>query len=381
MLLKRTALAAALLAALAVPASGAAAQERGTGRDGWMGISFDWPEGAARDRAVVKEVYPASPALRAGIARGDVILRIDGRPATEEEVARLRGRLEPGDTVRLRTGRDGREQDRVVVVAARPDPQEVAETMIRMHGDSVTAHVIYRPSTGERRFPGDTLLAWRMEGDSAIQMGPGGRNVVLRFKADSMRVMADSMLRHLDSLRVKLHADAAAHGPVFLRFDSTFRFDSTLARGAADLGTAMRGMEAMRFEMPAPGEVPFFLEVGRRAMAGAEFAEMNEGLARYFGNTRDGLLVLQVSPSTPSARAGLEAGDVVVKANGRDVQSVRDLRMAVRDAEGGRLALEVVRQGRRRTLQMQWDRNEELPFRTQIRSEVIRVPSQSRTQN
>jgi S1-C subfamily serine protease len=87
-------------------------------------------------------------------------------------------------------------------------------------------------------------------------------------------------------------------------------------------------------------------------VAGAELAELNPELARYF-RVDDGVLVLQVSRSTPAARAGLQGGDVIVRAAGRSVGSVADLRRAFGDRDG-RVRLEVVRQGQRREVDVEW---------------------------
>ncbi|HEU0055366.1 MAG TPA: PDZ domain-containing protein, partial [Longimicrobium sp.] len=105
-----------------------------------------------------------------------------------------------------------------------------------------------------------------------------------------------------------------------------------------------------RFE----GGMPFTMEFGMRGIAGAEFAEMNRDLGRYF-RTDKGLLVLQVAPSTPAARAGLEGGDVVVKANGEAVETVSDLRRAFSRGDDGQVRLEVLRQGRRREIDVRWE--------------------------
>jgi serine protease Do len=58
---------------------------------------------------------------------------------------------------------------------------------------------------------------------------------------------------------------------------------------------------------------------------------------------RDGLLVRAVVPGSPAERAGLQRGDLIVRAGGRAVKSVDDLFDALDAAAGGALALGVVR--------------------------------------
>jgi serine protease Do len=66
---------------------------------------------------------------------------------------------------------------------------------------------------------------------------------------------------------------------------------------------------------------------------------------------RDGLLVRAVVDGSPAASAGLERGDLLVRAGDRDLASMDDLFDAL-DAAGDELALVVVRGAEERTLQV-----------------------------
>lgn len=300
---------------------------------GWMGIQFQWDGEDARE-ARVRDVVDGSPAERAGIRAGDVIVRIDGQPATEQAVDRLREGLDEGESVRLAVRRDGREEERTVVAGKRPE-----RVVIRGGPD-----IIGRPDI--MRFP------------------EGGEPIIIRM--DTMRAHMDSLLRHVDSLRVGLrrrggdsvviHVDTV----VSILRDSLIRaFPRELPRvfGEGGMGT-------------------FFYEFGPRSLAGAEFAEMNEGLGRYF-RTSEGLLVLQVAPESPAARAGMEAGDVVVQADGQAVEELRDLREAFAKAEDRTVRLTVMRQGARRQLELKWEGRE---FRRHRIEERVRAREERGTE-
>ena len=103
------------------------------------------------------------------------------------------------------------------------------------------------------------------------------------------------------------------------------------------------------------GDVPddeLTVTLYERAVAGAEFTPINEGLAGYFGTDR-GLLVVQVGPQTPAARAGLLSGDVITRVNGQVVDEVNDFRRAVGRAGNETLKVEILRKGKARTLEFQ----------------------------
>jgi serine protease Do len=77
-------------------------------------------------------------------------------------------------------------------------------------------------------------------------------------------------------------------------------------------------------------------------------AEMAE--AQGMGNQR-GAIIANVTPGGPSARAGLQSGDVVVAVNGVNVKTSSELTREVAKAQAGDvLKLEVIREGKHRTV-------------------------------
>ena len=71
------------------------------------------------------------------------------------------------------------------------------------------------------------------------------------------------------------------------------------------------------------------------------------------GEPPSGARVLTVRPDSPAAAAGLAVGDIVVRYDGRAVESNRDLQFLVADtAPGTEVALGVVRGGRPRELRV-----------------------------
>ena len=76
--------------------------------------------------AIVSSVEPNSPASRAGLERGDVILTFDGQPVTDSNSLRnhVAGTL-PGSKATLTIMRDGRQQTLAAVLGERPDRKSV----------------------------------------------------------------------------------------------------------------------------------------------------------------------------------------------------------------------------------------------------------------
>lgn len=83
------------------------------------------------------------------------------------------------------------------------------------------------------------------------------------------------------------------------------------------------------------------------AQLGVVIQDMNAALARSFGLAKaEGALVSRVAPDSAAARAGVQPGDVILKANDQPIVESNDLPALVDKASPGeRLALEVRRSG------------------------------------
>ena len=85
---------------------------------------------------------------------------------------------------------------------------------------------------------------------------------------------------------------------------------------------------------PMPPTVPEFREfppfmTGQSPRVGFEGETLTPQLAEFFG-VREGVLVRTVSEKTPAAKAGLKAGDVIVKVSGTPVSSTREISGLIR---------------------------------------------------
>jgi serine protease Do len=96
------------------------------------------------------------------------------------------------------------------------------------------------------------------------------------------------------------------------------------------------------------GDMLFHLRPAGPPRLGIRFIEMGEQLAAHYKLAqKNGVLVTSVNPGSAAAKAGLQAGDVVLKFDGRTIETASDLRDAVGAAEGGKeVTLSVQRDGR-----------------------------------
>jgi S1-C subfamily serine protease len=240
---------------------------------GRLGIAIEDPTGDARG-ASVRSVEEESPAAKAGLKEGDVIVRFDGesvRSATQ--LRRLVAETPAGRAVPIEVTRGGATQKLTATLAER--------------------------SQGFRFFgPGDSDFGVEMpEWDMAVPPEPPGTPALPRAPRPPK-------------------APKAMHPFSWSWNDDDGLFIHKIGPGQRKLGI--------------------------------EYMEMGEQLAGYFKLAgKSGVLVTSVDADGPAAKAGLKAGDVIVKLGSDTVAGSDDLREAVARAAGGsEVTVSVQRDGR-----------------------------------
>jgi serine protease Do len=92
----------------------------------------------------------------------------------------------------------------------------------------------------------------------------------------------------------------------------------------------------------------------RRGWLGVKIQSVTEDIADSVGVAANtGALVSSVTPDSPAAKAGIEAGDVVTKFDGKEISSMRGLpRIVSQTPIGKQVDVEVLRKGQRKTVKV-----------------------------
>jgi serine protease Do len=102
--------------------------------------------------------------------------------------------------------------------------------------------------------------------------------------------------------------------------------------------------------------MPQLISEGRvvRGWLGVAIQNLTEGLARSFDyDSTKGVLVADVTPDSPAAKAGLERGDIIISFGGRPTLRSGELRSMVADTKPGTsIPLEVFRDGKKMPLEV-----------------------------
>jgi serine protease Do len=92
----------------------------------------------------------------------------------------------------------------------------------------------------------------------------------------------------------------------------------------------------------------------RRGWLGVKIQTVTDDIAETLGVPENsGALIAAVTPESPASKAGLEAGDVIMKFDNKDVTTMRGLPRIVAQAPIGKAVdVELLRKGQRKTLQV-----------------------------
>ncbi len=222
-------------------------------------------------------VHEDSPAFKAGIKEGDVVIEFNGqRVEGVEQFVRLVRETPPGRTVKLLINRNGANQ-------------------------MVTATVANRKAF-------------------MPQMDP-------KF-AEEMRKMGEEMARKGEEMRRQF-----GDGSQFQKdMQRDFGPDSQFQKDMQKLREDMKNMH-WDFEWQGPDSMEGHGRATPRL--GVESEPIGSQLSEFFG-VKQGVLVRSVVEGSAAAKAGIKAGDVIVKIGATEVDSPRDITSALRASEAGK---------------------------------------------
>ncbi|HEU4620138.1 MAG TPA: DegQ family serine endoprotease [Gammaproteobacteria bacterium] len=191
---------------------------------GWLGVQIqnvddDLAKSLGLDKAegaLVDDVVDDSPASKAGVQTGDVILEVDGGKIDSNRVlSRLVGEHKPGDTVRLRVLRQGNPRDLTVKLGDASTADDGADTS---------------EDSGDAEDGGQALglTLGPLTSDSRSQLGlPSGVHGVLVVDVDPDGPAADKGIRAGDVIMEVNHRSVASVDAAVAELDKAKQSGST----------------------------------------------------------------------------------------------------------------------------------------------------------
>lgn len=298
---------------------------------------------------LVLEVKPDSPASRAGLQRGDLILKLDGRLITNQDdlVAAINSsggtlvlivkKASSGTVVRQvmdLTGKRGVRAPYLLGVLGRFTPDGMVINTVGP--DTPASKAGLQPGDIILRI-NDLFIANQLdyftvlnnsggEVKLTVRKGRGGR--VLRLEAD-LRVYRLGVVGDFTPQGMVIDVVAPGTPADFLgimRGDIILQIDNRPVRSQREFDTLINN---------SGGTVVLTLRKGLTGEVGRLLVElMNNPLGAWCEPVADGLRVTAVPPGSSAMLAGLMRGDVILKVDDQRVKTMRELVCALQDSSG-----------------------------------------------
>lgn len=219
------------------------------------------------------------------------------------------------------------------------------------------------------------------EGSAAEKAGIKRDDVIVKFQGDNVgtagqltrlvrenpagRTVTIEVMRGGSSLtlKAKLESPDSERG---------LEWKEDLREQLGELKNNLRGgAHAFRFGENGDSSFHFFtpdesvIRLSNRGRLGITYQEIEGQLAEYFkAPGKEGILVTGVSPGSAAEKAGMKAGDVLVKLDGVTVRDAGDLRQGIRELADGKAATAtVIRNGQSVDLSVTIEKKEPLTRR------------------
>lgn len=274
------------------------------------------------------QVFAGSPAARAGLRPGDLIVAVSGVDITTEEGGRIFSAIRNEVPVEFRVRRGSRVAN--VMVTPGTWSEAFGEEEIAVAGaphlDSVKVQ-----------------LKVMYEGLPKLYIAIKEAKLALaRTEAEAERTSSEVQLRRVEQQRAQI--DSMQRQLEEWNKEIRIYTDSLAARTLYVKPRAVPEVDVQVVPVPEEDAIKIYSD----AVAGARFKALTEDspLAEYFG-VKSGLLVTELVEDTPAHMAGLREGDVVLSVDGQMVHSVKDLRKLLSETDEAEFTF--VRKGKKQT--------------------------------
>ncbi len=102
----------------------------------------------------------------------------------------------------------------------------------------------------------------------------------------------------------------------------------------------------------AQAQVPFGSGPSEEYFIGVQCSPVPEFVRRHFLENQPGLLVQEVVPESPAAKAGIESGAVLLRVGDQPLRSTQELRRAIQQSQGKPLTLLIWQKGKKQEVQV-----------------------------
>jgi|GEM_PF-1114062 len=300
----------------------------------------------------VTGVVDESPAEKAGIKDGDIITKAGGKQVEDsdelEEVIESTGAGNPLPVTVFRNGTE------ITVTATLDEEPEYG-----MRGE-MPEHMM--PGTMGERNIRNIFISSSSTGKLGVKVQDLNPQLGKYFKVDE-GVLVTEVMEDRPAAKAGIQAGDVITEVAEEKVDDAEELGEEIGdREAGDKVeiTAVRDGTKMTFNVELDDPMAKYHRYG--GWLGVQLQDLNSQLEDYF-KVDHGVLITEVVEDSPAEKAGIKAGDVVVKFDGKSIKKSSKLREAVRDRKpGDKVDVVVVRDKKEQTINVELGKSKEMSF-------------------
>jgi S1-C subfamily serine protease len=271
-----------------------------------------------KDGARVTTVHPGSPAAAAGVQVGDLITAIADKAVSSESLPSVVTSLKAGDSVKLSVVREGKKLDLSAKLADRNEffAGRVAKEEPKKAEPAAPAAAVVLGVTVEQSKDGSGIVVYEVED------GFTG-HVAGLVKGDRIQSVNGAAVKTLDEITAAKNKVKVGEKLVLV-IDRGAETIEVSVVGAAGKGEAKLVEKRVIAGAAKEAEKPKDAAAKKPAFLGVSLSEQDEGLR-----------VEDVVADAAAAVYGIEKGDLLVKANGKDLREMDHLAALLKGLSAG----------------------------------------------
>lgn len=272
---------------------------------------------------MIRRVTEESPAARDGLLEKDILLELNGSKIyTSDQLTKMLSLFEAGQQVKLKIFRNSSYETINLILGERKSPNQKTKAYLGVYLENLDDKDYQKFNLLEKY----GVLAEKIVKDGpADKAGMKDKDIIVEIQGEKIYT-SDQITRMLDLLRPEQEVNIK-----IWRKKEFKNLDLVLGeKEYHDYSFFTPGLESFRL---GPSNVLMYKYQDENGKwIGIQPRELNEQLLDSYG-LKNGVMIEKVISETPAEKAGLKAGDIILKMDEMNIEKINDIHEVVKNKE------------------------------------------------
>ncbi len=290
---------------------------------------------------MISKIIEDGPAEKAAIQDKDVILEIDGSKIfTIDQLTKMLSFLKPEQKIKMKIFRDGKKMNVDLVLGAKDTGMKTIAYM-GLYLEELSEKQINKMELQDNF---GVYITKVVEDGPVAKAGIKNGDVLLSIDKEKIYT-ADQVTKMLQVYKPEQKVNVR-----IFRDKKYMNYDVILGEKEV---SKWNGLEGLFYDMSKPENTFVYkYDDHNNKWIGILPKDLNEQLLKTY-KIDNGVMIEKVIEGTPSEKAGLMAGDIILKMNDTLIENTKDIHKAVQAVESGEeIKIDLLREGKNKTIKV-----------------------------